>query len=474
MQKQPNPEKYESRVQHLEKKMRFIQNAIELCLSAGDYQEEINKNCSSRQLFKETRNRIDRLLKFEAQAFYIINQENMDFVLSVCQPDKMRFQLEAEVEFLIEKGFMAWALHERRGITIPSKNNERQIFLHVIATYSSIKGVFIGLLPVKKQRVPDAAFEILSIILRNLANALESIEYLSFKDNQKRILEEQLHQKTEELILYERKIQNIQKMDAISTLAGGIAHEFNNALSGVMLNIDILKMTFSENRQIIKHVDASKRSAKYMAKLTKQLLAYAQGGKYKGMTKSFNELITDALPAAVHVVSPSIQVETNLPDDLYSVSADLTQIQMVLAAILANASEAIEVNGRILIHAKDVKIDELCTENDHEILPGHYVCLTIEDNGAGMEKNTCRRIFEPFFTTRFQGRGLGMAAVYGIIKNHGGWVSVDSETGKGTKVRIFLPKAEIASEEKDEKKKIQANKQFWQLKKRKADIAVNR
>jgi signal transduction histidine kinase len=474
MQKQPNSEKQESRVEHLEKRMRFIQNAIELCLSAGDYQEEINKNFSSRQLFKETGNRIDRLFKFETQAFYIINQENLDFVLSVCKPDEIRFQLEAEVEFLIEKGFMAWALHERRGITIPSKNNERQIFLHVIATYSSIRGVFIGLFPVKKQRVSDAAFEILSIILRNLANAVESIEYRSFKDNQKRLLEEQLHQKTKELIQYDRKLQNAQKMEAIATLAGGIAHEFNNALSGVMLNIDILKMTFSENSQIIKHIDASKRSAKYMAKLTKQLLAYAQGGKYKVMTKSFNEIIKDALPAAKHVISPSIQVETNLLADLYSISADLTQFQMVLVAILANASEAIEANGRILIHAKNVKIDELCTENDHEIVPGPYVCLTIEDNGAGMDENTCRRIFEPFFTTRFQGRGLGMSAAYGIIKNHGGWISVDSETGKGSKVKIFLPKAEIAPEEKGEPKHIQANKQFQQLRMRNADIAVNR
>ena len=474
MQKQPNPEeKYESRVQHLEKRMRFIQNAIELCLSAGDYQDEINKNSSSRQLFKETGIRIDRLFKFDTQAFYIINQENSDFVLSICKPDKMRFLLEAEVEFLIEKGYMAWALHERRGITIPSKNNDRQIFLHVIGTYSSIKGVFIGLFPVKKQRVSDAAFEILSIILRNLANALESIEYRSFKDNQNRILEEQLNQKTQELFQYERKLQNTQKMEAIATLAGGIAHEFNNALSGVMLNIDILKMTFSENRQIIKHVDASKRSAKYMAKLTKQLLAYAQGGKYKVMTKYFNEFIKEALPAAKHVMSPSIQVETNLPADLYSISADLTQIQMVLVAILANASEAIEANGHILIHAKNVKIDELCTETDHEVLPGPYVCLTIEDNGAGMDENTCGRIFEPFFTTRFQGRGLGMAAASGIIKNHGGWISVDSETGKGSKVRIFLPKTEVAPEEKAEPKHIQPNEQFRQLKMRNADSAIN-
>jgi signal transduction histidine kinase len=223
-----------------------------------------------------------------------------------------------------------------------------------------------------------------------------------------------------------------------------------------MLNIDLLKFTFPENERIEKHADAAKRSAKYMANLTKQLLSYAKGGKHNFRTKSFSEFITKTLPNVKHVIAPSIHVETDLPSDLYKISADFTQIRIVLTAILANASEAIETNGYILIRAKNVKINESYTEKDHEITPGPYACLTIEDNGAGMDENTCSRIFDPFFTTRFQGRGLGMAAAYGIIRNHGGWISVDSKKGKGTKVRIFLPKAEIVPEEEIESKHINA------------------
>jgi signal transduction histidine kinase len=182
----------------------------------------------------------------------------------------------------------------------------------------------------------------------------------------------------------------------------------------------------------------------------------------------------DALPAVKHVIDPSIHVDTDLPSDLYNIKADLTQIQLVLTAILANASEAIEGKGRILIHAKNVEIDELYTEKNNEIKAGPYVCLTIEDNGVGMDENTCGRIFEPFFTTRFQGRGLGMAAAYGIIKNHGGWILVDSEADKGTKVRIFLPKAEIVPKEETEPKHIKTINNLGNGGIKKVDVAISR
>ncbi len=473
MNKNPNPQKCDKRVEHLEHRIQFIHNAVELSLSMGDYQKEINKNFSSKQLFEETGKRIDHLIKFETHAFYIIDEDNSDLVLSVCRPDEFKLQLEAEVSFLINEGFIAWALREARGIKIVSKNKDRQIFLHAIATYSRIRGLFIGLFPVNRIRIPDAAFEILSIILRNVANALESIDYRRFRENQKHILEKQLHKKTKELIQSERRLQKIQKMEAIATLAGGIAHEFNNALSGVMLNIDLLKFTFPENEQIQKHADAAKRSAKYMANLTKQLLSYAKGGKHNVRTKSFSEFITEALPTAKHVIAPSIHVKTDLPSDLYKISADFTQIQMVLTGILANASEAIETNGCILIQAKNVKINETYTEKDHETIQRPYVCLTIMDNGSGMDENTRRRIFDPFFTTRFQGRGLGMAAAYGIIKNHGGWISVDSKKGKGTKVKIFLPEAEVMPKEEVDSEHINTINNVGDGRIKKVDIAAN-
>jgi CheY-like chemotaxis protein len=120
----------------------------------------------------------------------------------------------------------------------------------------------------------------------------------------------------------------------------------------------------------------------------------------------------------------------------------MTQMHMVLSAVVINAAEAIEGQGQIIIRTSNKEIDEGVAKYNPGLKTGHYSCLTVQDYGKGMDAETKRKIFEPFFTRKFQGRGLGMAAVYGIVKNHGGWISVDSQLGKGTVVRIYLPVVE--------------------------------
>ena len=138
--------------------------------------------------------------------------------------------------------------------------------------------------------------------------------------------------------------------------------------------------------------------------------------------------------------------------DISFINADNAQMQMVLSAILANSNEAIEDEGLIRITAENKNLDEDSAKQHPGLEPGYYVCLTVEDDGRGMDEETRRGIFEPFFTTKFQGRGMGMAAVYGIVKNHDGWIYVDSELGKGTTVRIYLPAIEVEIEKPKEAK----------------------
>ena len=237
-----------------------------------------------------------------------------------------------------------------------------------------------------------------------------------------------------------------QKLESVGILAGGIAHEFNNALMGIMGNIELLKIDFSEDGGIDKHLEPMKSAGHRMSHLTAQLLAYAEGGKYQPKDLKLNDFVIETLPILQHNLSPTVRVETVFPKDISHIEADHAQMQMVLSAILANSNEAIEDEGIIRITAENKDLDENFTKQHPGLEPGYYVSLTIEDDGRGMDEETKRGIFEPFFTTKFQGRGMGMAAVYGVVMNHDGGISVDSELGKGTTVRIYLPAIEIEVE----------------------------
>ena len=245
----------------------------------------------------------------------------------------------------------------------------------------------------------------------------------------------------------EGQLRQAQKMEAIAVLAGGIAHQFNNALSPITASIDMLELDFPDEQNIATYTKQIKGSANRMALLSDQLLAYARGGKYKARILSLSDFIRDTLPLIMHTIDPAIQIDTDISRDIFNIKADITQMQMVLSAILSNASEAIKGEGRIRITCKNEMITDERAKDFPGLKPGPYVNLKIEDDGKGMDEETKGRIFEPFFTNKFQGRGLGMAAAYGIIKNHDGWISVDSELGKRTTVRIFLPATEARVKE---------------------------
>ena len=245
----------------------------------------------------------------------------------------------------------------------------------------------------------------------------------------------------------EGNLLHSKKMEAISALAGGIAHEFNNALTGIVGNIQLLEMNFPDHEAVNKHVGPMKTSSYRMAKLTSQLLAYARGGKYQAKSIRLSDFVEDTLPIIKPDIDPSIRFETDLPRDIFSVKADPTQMQIVLSAVVNNSAEANEGKGRIRIVTTNEEIDEDFVKSHPGFHPGRYVCLLVEDDGTGMDEETSNKIFEPFYTTKFMGRGLGMAAVYGIVKNHDGWITVDSELGKGTEVRIYLPALEDKEEE---------------------------
>ena len=245
----------------------------------------------------------------------------------------------------------------------------------------------------------------------------------------------------------EAQLRQAQKMESISTLAGGIAHEFNNALTAVVGNLELLQMNLPDHENVKKIGHVTQRSIYRLSNLTNLLIGFARQGKYQPESVNLSEFVKSLIPMLIHDIDPAISLETDLSSNIPTIQFDIAQLQMLMSAILKNASEATKGQGHIRITTRNEEIDASVAANHPGLKPGGYVVLTVEDHGKGMDEKTKSRIFDPFFTTNFQGRGLGMAAVYGITKNHGGYIYIESEPGQGTVVRILLPPVETEIEE---------------------------
>ncbi len=245
---------------------------------------------------------------------------------------------------------------------------------------------------------------------------------------------------TERKLLEERFIQ-AQKMESIGLLAGGIAHDFNNILGGILGYASWLKTNIDCDHPFFRPVDTIEKSANRAAELTAQLLAFARGGKYDIRPSSLNSVISESLKILAGTLDKSIVIETLLDNSLPTVEIDVGQIQQVLMNLCVNARDAMPDGGRLTIQSSVARLSENDVRSQPEAKPGWFAVLAVSDTGVGMGDGIKRRIFEPFFTTKVKGKGtgLGLSMVYGVVKNHGGFVNVYSEVGHGSTFKIYLP-----------------------------------
>lgn len=237
----------------------------------------------------------------------------------------------------------------------------------------------------------------------------------------------------------EEQTRKIRKIEAMATLTGGIAQHFNNALSAITAHNWILEMNFSDNEEIMQCVKPMKRATERMADLTAQLLACGFGGRYNPKAILISDYVKTILLSLRPDVPDSVQLEFTPEPDLPRVTADPNQISMAVSAVIINAVEAVEKKGVVRISCQAETLNEAFRRKHPGYEPGPYLCVQIEDNGKGMDSEALERAFDPFFTTHFVGRGLGLSAAYGIVRNHGGFISIESELEKGSTVRLYLP-----------------------------------
>jgi PAS domain S-box-containing protein len=247
----------------------------------------------------------------------------------------------------------------------------------------------------------------------------------------------------EKRLTLERQIQHTQKLESLGVLAGGIAHDFNNILMAVLGNASMALEGLPPGSPIAGNVQEIEQASRRAADLCRQMLAYAGKGKYVVEKIGLNGLIEEMVGLLKTSTSKKAIMNLNLEKQLPCLEGDATQIRQVLMNLVVNASEAIGERGGVITistGAMDCMRDYLTEVSvDQHLGEGRYVYLEVSDTGCGMDKETLSRLFEPFFTTKFTGRGLGMAAVQGIVRGHKGALRVYSEVGKGSTFKILFP-----------------------------------
>ncbi len=612
--------KYQGRIRYLEEVNRLTWDALEMAGSMGHFQNSI-RDLDASTILQETRARVEKLIPFRASAFFLVDETNSQFLLSDSKPEKYTQFFRDEVDFLINSGTFSWALREDRPIIVSSSDDQRLV-LHVMTTFSRIRGIFIGLLERGEQDIPHISLALLSIVMVNSANTLESFELYKIIKDINVNLEKTVQKRTEQLtyrtrfqdliattsttfinlsprligpgidralqtigeficadhgyvlliseegtwvdnghewcaegvgsqtekfrrlelkdflLLAERiekcehlhipsvaelplaekadagvlkllgieslivvpmvydkavigllgfdsvreekswsddtvglikmvgeifvnalqrkwtgeekkklgaRLQRAEKMETVGTLVGGVAHDLNNILGGLINYPELLLMDLPEDSPLRSTVLAIKNSGKKVAAIVQNLLTLARRGVTVTKVSNVNNIITDYLGSPeyekLRSFHQSIHVDTNLEADLLNVLGSPIHLSQTVMNLVANAAEALSDGGKVTISTKNEYIDRPIRGYD-EVKEGDYVVLKVADNGIGISAEDLERIFEPFYTKKVMGRsgtGLGMAVVWGTVKDHEGYIDVQSAEGKGTTFSLYFP-----------------------------------
>jgi signal transduction histidine kinase/CheY-like chemotaxis protein len=254
-----------------------------------------------------------------------------------------------------------------------------------------------------------------------------------------------------ERVHLEEQLRNAQQLEAIGRLAGGVAHDFNNILSVIMGHGELLLAASAGDERARTGLQQIRRAADRAASLTQQLLAFGRKQVLQPKVLDLNDAVADIQRMLSRVIGEDIELVATLHPSLLSVKADPGQVEQVLMNLAVNARDAMPQGGKLRMETSNLDVStELA--RDPELAPGRYVMLKVTDSGQGMDAGTLSHIFEPFFTTkpRGKGTGLGLATVYGIVKQSGGSIQVNSEVGQGTTFRIYFPAAEGSTSQRQQ------------------------
>jgi PAS domain S-box-containing protein len=273
-----------------------------------------------------------------------------------------------------------------------------------------------------------------------------------------RELEDRVAARAKEFEEAQEQIRQMQKIESLGQLTGGIAHDFNNLLAAIMSNLELLRKRVAGDERSEQLVDGAYQGAHRGATLTQRLLAFARKQSLKAESHSVQRLMGGMDDLLKRSIGPNIALTMQIPNDLPPVTVDANQFELAVLNLVVNARDAMEGGGALSIsaHAHTLKAENDIAKFGAELGIGHYVCLTIADTGSGMDDDTVKRAIEPFFTTKGigKGTGLGLSMVYGLAKQMGGTLTIESAVGKGTQMGLWLPRASHSEAESEAVAKI--------------------
>jgi len=280
-------------------------------------------------------------------------------------------------------------------------------------------------------------FESTASAIRNHRGEIEKLVIVNRDITERKQTEEALQRS-------EMQLRQAQKMEAVGRLSGGVAHDFNNLLSVIIGYSDQLETSLPAQSPLLTSVEEIRKAGHRAATLTRQLLSFSRQQIVERKVLDLNAVVFNLGGMLKRLIGQDIKLVTVLDPALGKVKADQGQLEQVIINLVVNARDAMPHGGRLAIETKNAVLDEFSADHFHDVQPGHYTVLTVSDSGVGMDAETQSHIFEPFFTTKDLGKGtgLGLATVYGIVKQSGGDVSVRSLPGEGATFRIYLPRVD--------------------------------